>query len=49
MDKERDDITWICGRYNGTEEEAVRVVELVSQLTQDLHQFHHTIHEVSFK
>lgn len=37
---------WVCGRDDGTEEEAVRVVELVSQLSDHLHQLHHAVHQV---
>lgn len=39
--------TRVCGRYDGTKEKAVSVVELVSQLSNHLHQFDHTVHQIS--
>lgn len=38
--------TRICGRDNGTEEKAIGVVELVSQLSDHLHQFDHAVHQI---
>lgn len=38
--------TWVCGRDDGTKEEAVGVVELVRQLSDHLHQLDHAVHQV---
>lgn len=38
--------TRVCGRDNGTKEKAVSVVELVSQLSDHLHQFDDTVHQI---
>lgn len=38
--------TRVCGRNDGTKEKAVRVVELVGQLSDGFHQRHHAVHHV---
>lgn len=38
--------TGVRGRDDGTEEEAVGVVELVVQLSDHLHQFDHAVHQI---
>lgn len=42
----REPLTRVCGRDDGAEEEAVGVVELVSQLSGQLHQPDHAVHQV---
>lgn len=38
--------TWVRGGDDGTEEKAVGVIELVSQLSDHLHQFDHAVHQI---
>lgn len=38
--------TWVSGGDDGSKEETVGVVKFVSELTHDLHQLHHAVHEV---
>lgn len=39
-------VTWVRGRDDGTKEKAVGVVELVSELSDHLHQLDHAVHQV---
>ena len=38
--------TWVSGGDDCSKEQAVRVVELISQLTYGLHQLHHAVHQI---
>lgn len=49
MTKPKMPNTWVGGRDNGSEEETVCVVEFVRELPHELHELHHTVHEISVR